>query len=87
VIESQPAGVEAVPPFAGQRRVGSRDAPRDVEGIADQRVAGGGEVDADLVGTAGGYPHHDDRMVVADLQYRHVGDRGLALGGRGIHAA
>jgi len=59
MAEGEPAGVQELPPDEGRRLA--------VEGVADDGMTGGGEVDADLVGAAGGRGDFDEGGAVEAL--------------------
>jgi hypothetical protein len=80
VVEGETVRVQAVPAVAGEAGFCLREPSFFVEGISDERMAGGREVDADLVGPAGEYLHSDERILVADLQYLDVRHGRLACG-------
>ena len=79
-------GVKPVAPIAREAGLWPGPAAHDVERIAHEGMAGGGQVDPDLVRTAGGDRHLDDRAAVTRPDHTQPGERGPALGRRGMDA-
>ena len=64
-VEREPVRVQAVAEIAGKPRLGQRKAARRVERVADERMARGGQVDADLVRAPGVDRHVDEGVASA----------------------
>ena len=74
MAKPQSPRVKVVACLAGKPWVVTRAPARHIEGIADERMAGGSHVDADLVRTAGGDPDFHERCIRALSYDSSVGD-------------
>jgi hypothetical protein len=72
MIDLEPVRVQVIAHLTREGGARCGQAARDIEKIADERMPGRGQVDADLVRPAGGDRGLDQRLAVPPFQHAHV---------------
>jgi len=74
----EPPRVQPIASLSWKRRIGVRSSAADVQGIADERMAGGRQMDTDLMGPSGRDDRGDERSAPTGFEHAHVRDRRLS---------